>query len=211
MPPSATTSASRLIIAFCFGALIEALAGFGTPVAITAVMLIALGLAPLKAAAVALVANTAPVAFGAIATPVITLGEVTQISPDTLGAIVGRQTPVLALIVPLILVGMVDGLRGVRQTWPAAVVGGVSFAVAQFVASNYISIELTDIIAALVSVTAIVALLRVWRPASRCWASRRRRRSPAPTATTRRSNADTASSRAATPAPTWPGHTRPTS
>jgi lactate permease len=154
-----------IIIAFSFGALIEALAGFGTPVAITSVMLIALGLQPLKAAAVALVANTAPVAFGAIATPIITLGEVTKISPDTLGALVGRQTPVLALIVPLILVGMVDGTRGVRQTWPAAVVGGVSFAVAQFVASNYISIELTDIIAALVSVIAIVALLRVWRPA----------------------------------------------
>jgi lactate permease len=154
-----------IIIAFCFGALIEALAGFGTPVAITSVMLIALGLPPLKAAAVALVANTAPVAFGAIATPIITLGEVTKISPDTLGALVGRQTPVLAVIVPLILVGMVDGVRGVRQTWPAAVVGGVSFAIAQFVSSNYISIELTDIIAALVSVTAIVALLRVWRPA----------------------------------------------
>jgi lactate permease len=154
-----------IIVAFCFGALIEALAGFGTPVAITSVMLIALGLQPLKAAAVALVANTAPVAFGAIATPIITLGEVTKISPDTLGAIVGRQTPVLALIVPLILVGMVDGVRGIRQTWPAAVVGGLSFAVAQFVASNYISIELTDIIAALVSVAALVALLRVWHPA----------------------------------------------
>jgi lactate permease len=153
-----------IIIAFSFGALIEALAGFGTPVAITSVMLIALGLQPLKAAAVALVANTAPVAFGAIATPVITLGAVTDISPDTLGAIVGRQTPVLALIVPLILVGMVDGARGIRQTWPAAVVGGLSFAVAQFVSSNYVSIELTDIIAALVSVTAIVLLLRVWRP-----------------------------------------------
>jgi lactate permease len=153
-----------IIIAFCFGALIEALAGFGTPVAITSVMLIALGLPPLKAAALALVANTAPVAFGAIATPIITLGEVTDIPADTLGEIVGRQTPVLALIVPLILVGMVDGARGIRQTWPAAVVGGLSFAIAQFVASNYISIELTDIIAALVSVTAIVLLLRVWRP-----------------------------------------------
>jgi lactate permease len=154
-----------IIIAFCFGALIEALAGFGTPVAITSVMLIALGLEPLKAAAVALVANTAPVAFGAIATPIITLGEVTDIPADTLGELVGRQTPVLALFVPLILVGMVDGVRGIRQAWPAAAVGGLSFAVAQFVASNYISIELTDIIAALVSVTAIVLLLRVWRPA----------------------------------------------
>jgi lactate permease len=154
-----------IIIAFSFGALLEALAGFGTPVAITSVMLIALGVQPLKAAAVALVANTAPVAFGAIATPIITLGEVTKISPDTLGALVGRQTPVLALVVPLILVGMVDGVRGVRKTWPAALVGGVSFALAQFVSSNYVSIELTDIIAALVSVIAIVGLLRVWRPA----------------------------------------------
>ncbi len=154
-----------IIIAFCFGALIEALAGFGTPVAITSVMLMALGFQPLKAAAVALVANTAPVAFGAIATPIITLGEVTDIPADTLGEIVGRQTPVLALVVPLILVGMVDGTRGIRQTWPAAAVGGLSFAVAQFAASNYISIELTDIIAALVSVASIVALLRVWHPA----------------------------------------------
>jgi lactate permease len=154
-----------IIIAFSFGALIEALAGFGTPVAITSVMLIALGLQPLKAAAVALVANTAPVAFGAIATPVITLGEVTDIPADTLGALVGRQTPVLAVLVPLILVAMVDGGRGIRQTWPAAAVGGLSFGIAQFVASNYISIELTDIIAALVSVSSIVLLLRVWRPA----------------------------------------------
>jgi len=153
-----------IIIAFSFGALIEALAGFGTPVAITSVMLIALGLQPLKAAAVALVANTAPVAFGAIATPIITLGAVTDISPDDLGALVGRQTPVLALIVPLILVGMVDGARGVRQTWPAALVGGLSFALAQFVSSNYISVELTDIIASLASVTALVLFLRLWRP-----------------------------------------------
>ena len=153
-----------IIIAFSFGALMEALAGFGTPVAITSVMLIALGFQPLKAAAVALVANTAPVAFGAIATPIITLGAVTKISPDDLGAVVGRQTPVLALIVPLILVAMVDGTRGIRQTWPAAVVGGASFAIAQFISSNYISIELTDIIASLVSVAALVAFLRVWQP-----------------------------------------------
>src|SRR5918998_3208518 len=121
-----------VIIAFCFGALLEALAGFGTPVAITAVMLIALGFQPLKAAAVALVANTAPVAFGAIAIPIITLGEITGIPKEDLGAMVGRQTPVLALFVPLILVGMVDGMRGVRQAWPAAIVGGVVFALAQF-------------------------------------------------------------------------------
>ena len=114
-----------IIIAFCFGALLEALAGFGTPVAITTVMLIALGFKPIKAAAVALVANTAPVAFGAIAIPIITLAELTGIPKEDLGAMVGRQTPLLALFVPLILVGMVDGLRGVRQAWPAAVVGGL--------------------------------------------------------------------------------------
>ena len=121
-----------VIIAFCFGALLEALAGFGTPVAITAVMLIALGFQPIKAAAVALVANTAPVAFGAIAIPIVTLSEITGLPKEDLGAMVGRQTPFLALIVPLILVGMVDGTRGIRQAWPAGVVGGLTFALAQF-------------------------------------------------------------------------------
>jgi lactate permease len=153
-----------VIIAFCFGALLEALAGFGTPVAITAVMLIALGFQPIKAAAVALVANTAPVAFGAIAIPIITLGEITGIPKDDLGAMVGRQTPALALFVPLILVGMVDGMRGVRQAWPAAVVGGVVFAIGQFACSNYVSVELTDIVASLFATAAIVALLQVWQP-----------------------------------------------
>jgi lactate permease len=153
-----------VIIAFCFGALMEALAGFGTPVAITAVMLIALGFRPFKAAAVALVANTAPVAFGAIAIPITTLSEISGLPKDDLGAMVGRQTPFLALIVPLILIGMVDGRRGVRQAWPVAVVGGVAFAIGQFATSNYISVELTDIVASLVSAGAIVAFLRVWQP-----------------------------------------------
>jgi lactate permease len=153
-----------VIIAFSFGALLEALAGFGTPVAITAVMLIAVGFQPMKAAAVALVANTAPVAFGAIAVPIVTLAEITDIPQEDLGAMVGRQTPLLALFVPLILVGMVDGMRGVRQTWPAAVVGGFVFAVGQFVCSNYISVELTDIVASLLSVGALVGLLQIWQP-----------------------------------------------
>ncbi len=153
-----------VIIAFCFGALLEALAGFGTPVAITAVMLIALGFQPIKAAAVALVANTAPVAFGAIAIPIVTLSEITGLPKEDLGAMVGRQTPFLALIVPLILIGMVDGSRGIRQAWPAAVVGGFTFAVAQFACSNYISVELTDIVASLVATGSIVLLLRVWQP-----------------------------------------------
>jgi lactate permease len=153
-----------VIIAFCFGALIEALAGFGAPVAITAVMLIAVGFRPLEAAALALVANTAPVAFGAIATPIITLGEITGLPKEDLGAMVGRQTPFLALIVPLVLVGMVDGMRGVRQTWPAAIVGGTAFAVGQFLCSNFVSVELTDIVASLLGAGAIVLLLRVWQP-----------------------------------------------
>jgi len=153
-----------VIIAFSFGALIEGLAGFGTPVAITTVMLLAIGFSPLKAAALSLIGNTAPVAFGSIATPIVTLAAQTELPVEDLGAMVGRQTPFLALIVPLILVGVVDGKRGVRQTWPAALVAGVTFAIAQFVCSNYISVELTDLVAALISTFALVAFLRVWKP-----------------------------------------------
>ena len=153
-----------MIIAFSFGALIEGLAGFGTPVAITSVMLLALGFSPLKAVALSLIGNTAPVAFGSIATPIVTLSAQTELPLEDLGAMVGRQTPFLALIVPLVLVGVVDGMRGVRQTWPAALVAGVSFAIAQFVCSNYISVELTDIIAALVSTVFLIGLLRFWKP-----------------------------------------------
>src|SRR5205823_8083452 len=120
------------------------LAGFGTPVAISSVMLIALGFKPIKAASVALVANTAPVAFGAIAIPIVTLGEVSGLDVNDLGSMVGRQTPFLALIVPLILVAMVDGRRGLRQAWPAAVVGCSAVAVMQFVTSQYISVPHND-------------------------------------------------------------------
>jgi lactate permease len=153
-----------IIIAFSFGALLEALAGFGTPVAITSVMLIALGFRPLKAAVVALVANTAPVAFGAMAIPIITLGGVTHISSDTLGDMVGHQTPILAVFVPLVLVFIVDGRRGVAQTWVAALAAGVSFGLAQWITSNHLSVPLTDIVASLFSVVVLVALLRVWQP-----------------------------------------------
>src|SRR5205814_9739335 len=154
-----------IIIAFCFGALMEALAGFGTPVAIAAVMLIALGFEPMRAAAVALVANTAPVAFGALAVPITTLSKVSGLPVHDLGAMVGRQTPILAVFVPLALVSIVDGTRGLRQTWPVALTGGVAFAVAQYVTSNFISVPLTDIVAALVSAGAVVLLLQVWQPA----------------------------------------------
>jgi lactate permease len=155
-----------IIIAFSFGALMEALAGFGTPVAVTSVMLIALGFKPLKAAVLALTANTAPVAFGAMATPIITLGSkgVTNIDYHTLGAMVGRQTPILALFVPLALVGIVDGWRGVRQTWPVALACGVVFGLAQYATSNFISVELADVVASLLSAAAVVTWVRVRSP-----------------------------------------------
>jgi lactate permease len=161
-----------VIVAFCFGALLEALAGFGTPVAVTVVMLIALGFTPIRAASVALIANTAPVAFGALATPIVTLGTVAagagddpRLNSDTLGAMVGRQTPILAVIVPLVLVLVIDGRRGFRQTWPVALTAGLVFGLAQFAASNYLSVPLTDIVAALVSAAAVIGFLRIWKPA----------------------------------------------
>jgi len=154
-----------VIIAFCFGALMEALAGFGTPVAITTVMLIALGFRPIKAAVVALVANTAPVAFGALAVPITTLATVTGLPEHTLAQIVGRQTPLLGLFVPMALVFIIDGVRGVRATLPATLTCGLTFAIAQFVTSNYVSTQLTDIVASLVSAASVVLLLRFWQPA----------------------------------------------
>lgn len=154
-----------VIIAFSFGALLEALAGFGTPVAISSVMLIALGFKPLKAATVSLVANTAPVAFGALAVPITTLATVTGLPLQSLSSMVGRQTPILGVFVPLVLVLIIDGVRGVRQTWPGAMVCGIVFAITQFAVSNYVSAPLTDIVASLLSAGALVLFLRVWQPA----------------------------------------------
>ena len=125
-----------IIIAFCFGSLLEALAGFGAPVAICAVMLLALGMSPILAASLALIADTAPVAFGAIGVPITTLSTVTGLPADQLGSMVGRQTPVLALFVPFVLVGVVGGIRGVREVWPAALTAGLTFAVFQFLTST---------------------------------------------------------------------------
>ncbi|MFJ6392959.1 L-lactate permease [Streptomyces sp. NPDC091972] len=154
-----------LVVAFCFGALLEALAGFGAPVAICSVMLVALGFDPVRAAVVALVANTAPVAFGAMGTPVVTLAQVTGLPLDDVASVVGRQTPLLALVVPLVLVLLVDGKRGLRETWVPALVCGVAFAVAQFAASNYVSAQLADIGAALAGAGALVAVPRARVPA----------------------------------------------
>src|SRR5207244_6666985 len=137
---------------------------------VTSVVPTAIGFQPLKAAALALTANTAPVAFAAMATPILTLGTVTDLPSDTLGAMVGRQTPILALFVPLALVAIVDGWRGLRETWPVALVCGVVFAVGQYATSNFISVPLADVVASLLSAAAVVALVRVWHP----------RREPAP-------------------------------
>ncbi len=154
-----------MLIAFCFGGLLEALAGFGAPVAITGVMLMAIGFSALRAAVVVLVANTAPVAFGAIAIPIITAGNLTKIPYQQIGAYVGHQTPLLAAFVPLILVLLADGKRGFRQLWPVALITGLAFAVAQWVSATWLSVELTDIIASLVGLAAAVVFLRFWKPA----------------------------------------------
>jgi lactate permease len=154
-----------ILIAFCFGALLESLAGFGAPVAISAAMLMAAGMKPVKAAVVSLLANTAPVAFGAMAAPIITLSSVTGIDIHVLSQMAGRQTPFVAMFVPFILVFLVDGRRGVRQTWPIAAVAGVTFGLAQFITSNFIAVEITDIVASVVTVGVVLAVLRVWRPA----------------------------------------------
>ncbi len=152
-----------ILIAFAFGALLEALAGFGAPVAIAAAMLIAAGMKPLKSAVVALIANTAPVAFGAMGAPIIALNGVTKIPVDTLAKMAGREG-IIALVVPLLLVFIVDGRRGLRQTWPVALVAGVVFSMSQFLASNYMAFALTDVIASVVTIGVIVAMMRFWQP-----------------------------------------------
>ncbi|ROZ61766.1 L-lactate permease [Kocuria soli] len=153
-----------ILIAFCFGGLLEALAGFGAPVAITATMILAIGLKPLKTAVVVLIANTAPVAFGAVAIPITTAGKLTGLDPAHIGAVVGHQAPLFAFVVPLFLLLLIDGVRGVKDAWPAAVAIGASFAVAQWWTATHFSYELTDVVASLVGVAGAVILLRFWKP-----------------------------------------------
>ena len=153
-----------VLIAFILGALLEATAGFGTPVAITAAIMAGLGFEALYAAALALLANTAPVAFGGFAIPIITGASVAQIDTMQLSQMVGRQTPLLALIIPAFLVTVMAGWRRMLEVWPVIVVSGVSFAGAQFLVSNFIGPELADLLAAIVGVVAVVALLAVWSP-----------------------------------------------
>ena len=156
-----------MLIAFCFGGLLEALAGFGAPVAITATMILALGIEPLKAATIVLIANTAPVAFGAVAIPITTAGEVggrTAEQTANIAAIIGHQTPVLAFLVPFIIAFLIDGWRGVKETAPAAFTIGFTFAIAQWWTSNHFAYQLTDVIACIISLGAAFVLLRLWTP-----------------------------------------------
>jgi len=153
-----------LLIGFAFGAFIEGAAGFGTPVAICAAMLIGLGFKPLAAAGLALIGNTAPVAFGALGTPVITLAKVTGLPENLLSAMVGRQLPFFSLIVPFWLIWAMAGFAGMVEVWPACLVAGLFFAIPQFLWSNYVGPALVDIVSAASSILAIYVLLKFWQP-----------------------------------------------
>ncbi|QCI12362.1 L-lactate permease [Pseudomonas putida] len=155
-----------LLIAFCFGAFFEGAAGFGTPVAVTGAILIGLGFSPLAASGLALIANTAPVAFGALGTPIITLAKVTGLDEMALSAMVGRQLPFFSVIVPFWLIWAFAGWRKMLEVWPAILVAGVSFAVPQFLVSNFHGPMLVDVIAALISMACLTGFLRVWKPAN---------------------------------------------
>jgi len=162
-----------LLVAFCFGALMEGIAGFGAPVAISAAILASLGFEPITAAVLALLANTAPVAFGSIGIPIVTLGGLVapilhkDVTSTTLAlsAMVGRQLPIFSVLIPGYLIVVLAGWRKMREILPAVLVTGISFAVVQFLVSNFVGPELTDIVAALVSMGCLALLLRFWRPA----------------------------------------------
>ena len=153
-----------LLVAFSFGAFFEGASGFGTPVAITGSVLIGLGFSPLAASGLSLIANTAPVAYGALGAPIQGLSSVTRLDPYILGAMVGRQLPVFSLIVPFWVVWAFAGWRGMKEIWPAILVTGVSFAIPQFLISNYINPWIVDIGASLISMGCLILFLRVWHP-----------------------------------------------
>lgn len=153
-----------ILIGFSFGAFLEGAAGFGAPVAITAALLAGLGLNPLYAAGLCLIANTAPVAFGAMGIPITVAGQVTGIDPHKIGQMAGHQLPFLSLFVPFFIVFLMDGFKGVRQTWPALLVAGSSFAVTQFITATFLGPELPDITSALVSLVSLALFLKVWQP-----------------------------------------------
>ncbi|MFZ4764562.1 MAG: L-lactate permease [Roseimicrobium sp.] len=153
-----------ILVAFCFGAFFEGIAGFGAPVAVTAALLIQLGFKPLEACCLSLIANTAPVAFGSMGIPIITLNKVTGLGELSLSQMAGRQLPIFSAIIPAWIVAVHGGWAALRGVWPAALVAGVSFAVMQFVMANYHGPMLVDIVSALMSMVAMALLLRVWQP-----------------------------------------------
>jgi lactate permease len=153
-----------LFIAFAFGAFVEGASGFGTPVAVASAMLAGLGFSPFFAAGICLLANTSPVAFGAIGTPLITLAGVTNLPLMSLSAWVGRICAPLSLVIPTYVILVMSGTKGVRAVWPASLLCGLSFAVTQFLVSNFIGPYLTDILASLAAILSLIALLRVWKP-----------------------------------------------
>jgi lactate permease len=159
-----------LLIAFSFGAFFEGASGFGTPVAVTGAILIGLGFSPLAASGLSLIANTAPVAYGALGTPIAGLASVTGIDPFLLGAMVGRQLPFFSLIVPFWVVWAFAGWKGMKEVWPAILVTGVSFAIPQFLISNYINPWIVDIGASLISMACLILFLKVWQP-EKIWTS----------------------------------------
>ena len=159
-----------LLVAFCFGAFFEGAAGFGTPVAVTAAILIGLRFSPLAAAGLSLIANTAPVAFGAMGAPIQGLATATGIDPFLLGQMVGRQLPLFSLIVPFWLICAFSGVRGALKIWPAILVCGVTFAVPQFLVSNFLNPWIVDIVASAVSMLCLIGFLKVWKPAE-IWTS----------------------------------------
>jgi lactate permease len=154
-----------VVVGFCFGALLEGIAGFGTPVAITSSLLILIGFPSLEALVFVLIFNTAPVAFGALGAPVTVLGAVTGLPAPALAAMIGRQLPVIALILPFYVMALYGGRRSVRALWPVLLVAGGSFAIAQFLASNFIDYTLTDVLSSLGSLITTLLFLRIWRPA----------------------------------------------
>ena len=191
-----------VVIGFCFGCLLEGISGFGTPVAITSALLILVGFAPLEALTYTLIFNTAPVAFGALGAPVTVLGQVTGLSPVTLGAMIGRQLPFMAILLPFYVMAIYGGMRSVRALWPVLLVAGGSFALGQFVSSNYLDYALTDVLSSLTALIVTLGFLRVWSPA------------PAPEFTmppvsrpvaARAVGADVVNTRAASVVPSWQG------
>jgi len=193
-----------VVIGFCFGCLLEGISGFGTPVAITSALLILVGFAPLEALTFTLIFNTAPVAFGALGAPVTVLGQVTGLSPVTLGAMIGRQLPFMAMLLPFYVMALYGGMRSVRALWPVLLVAGGSFALGQFVSSNYLDYALTDVLSSLCALVATLGFLRVWSPASAPEFAMHRA-AAAPGAAARAVGADVVAVRARSTVPAWQG------